>query len=198
MAVIGVGIDVVDIARFEESLERTPGLRERLFTPAEAARRPASLAARFAAKEALAKALGAPADWRWHDAEVVSEDVRPAASFEHARHRRSPAPRRSASATSTCRSPTTPASRRRSWSSSRDSAAWCSIALNALVAAAPLTTSRMCTPSAAVAAALLAARPASARRAPDDGAPAAAEASLPARSCSQCSTSMWNAPSISG
>jgi len=73
MAVIGVGIDVVDIERFVTSLERTPGLRERLFTPAEATRPPASLAARFAAKEALAKALGAPVGMAWHDAEVISE-----------------------------------------------------------------------------------------------------------------------------
>ena len=74
MAVLGVGIDVVDIERFMASLERTTGLRERLFTPAEASRQPASLAARFAAKEALAKALGAPGDLGWHDAEVVSEE----------------------------------------------------------------------------------------------------------------------------
>ena len=73
MAVIGVGIDVCDVARFGASLERTPGLRERLFTPAEGARPLASLAARFAAKEALAKALGAPTGLAWHDAEVVSE-----------------------------------------------------------------------------------------------------------------------------
>jgi len=74
MAVIGVGIDVADIARFEEALVRTPSLLERLFTPAEAGRPPASLAARFAAKEALAKALGAPTGMAWHDAEVVSEE----------------------------------------------------------------------------------------------------------------------------
>ena len=73
MAVIGVGIDVVDIERFMASLERTPGLRERLFTPDEATRPPASLAARFAAKEAVAKALGAPTGMAWHDAEVISE-----------------------------------------------------------------------------------------------------------------------------
>ena len=74
MPVIGVGIDVVDIARFGASLSRTPGLAERLFTPLERERPLASLAARFAAKEAVAKALGAPADMRWHDAEVVSEE----------------------------------------------------------------------------------------------------------------------------
>jgi holo-[acyl-carrier protein] synthase len=73
--IIGVGIDVVDIERFGASLERTSGLRERLFTPAEADRMLASLAARFAAKEALAKALGAPVGLAWHDAEVVSEDT---------------------------------------------------------------------------------------------------------------------------
>ena len=58
MPVIGVGIDVVDIDRFAQSLERTPGLRGRLFTDAEATRPVASLAARFAAKEAAVKALG--------------------------------------------------------------------------------------------------------------------------------------------
>ena len=73
MPVIGIGTDVVDVARFAESLDRTPGLRDRLFTAAEADRPIASLAARFAAKEAIAKALGAPAGLSWHDAEVVSE-----------------------------------------------------------------------------------------------------------------------------
>jgi holo-[acyl-carrier protein] synthase len=73
MAIIGVGIDVVDIERFGHSLARTPHLAERLFTPLERERALASLAARFAAKEALAKALGAPGNLSWHDAEVVSE-----------------------------------------------------------------------------------------------------------------------------
>lgn len=75
MPVVGVGIDVVDVARFGESLERTPALRERLFTPSEAARPLASLAARFAAKEAVAKALGAPGGLAWHDAEIISEET---------------------------------------------------------------------------------------------------------------------------
>jgi holo-[acyl-carrier protein] synthase len=70
--ILGVGIDVVDVARFEETLDRTPAMRQRLFTPAEQQRSPASLAARFAAKEALAKALGAPAGMAWLDAEVVN------------------------------------------------------------------------------------------------------------------------------
>jgi holo-[acyl-carrier protein] synthase len=71
--IVGVGIDVVDIKRFEATLARTPGLLERLFVPAERSLRPASLAARFAAKEALAKALGAPGNLSWQDAEVFSE-----------------------------------------------------------------------------------------------------------------------------
>ena len=75
MAVIGVGIDVVDLERFAASLARTPGLGERLFTPGEASRGMASQAARFAAKEALAKALGAPGNLDWHDAEVFTEDT---------------------------------------------------------------------------------------------------------------------------
>jgi holo-[acyl-carrier protein] synthase len=70
--IIGVGIDVVDVARFAQSLARTPALTTRLFTDDEQRLPPASLAARFAAKEALAKALGAPAGLPWHDAEVVS------------------------------------------------------------------------------------------------------------------------------
>jgi len=82
--IVGVGIDVVPVARFAESLVRTPGLRDRLFTAAEQVtpsggdRTAESLAARFAAKEALAKALGAPGSLRWHDAEViVGEHGRP-------------------------------------------------------------------------------------------------------------------------
>lgn len=70
-AVIGVGVDVVDVARFGASLERTPALRAKLFTAAESDGALESLAARFAAKEALAKALGAPGGMAWHDAEVI-------------------------------------------------------------------------------------------------------------------------------
>jgi holo-[acyl-carrier protein] synthase len=76
--IIGVGIDVVDVARFGATLERTPRLRGRLFTEGEQGLPLASLAARFAAKEALAKALGAPVGLQWHDAEVHrGEDGRP-------------------------------------------------------------------------------------------------------------------------
>ena len=73
--IIGIGIDVCDVERFAESVRRTPRLVDRLFTITEAERPVASQAARFAAKEALAKALGAPAGLSWHDAEVVTDAV---------------------------------------------------------------------------------------------------------------------------
>jgi holo-[acyl-carrier protein] synthase len=69
----GIGIDVVDLARFEEALTRTPGLLDRLFTENERGLPHASLAARFAAKEALAKALGVPPGLQWRDAEVCKD-----------------------------------------------------------------------------------------------------------------------------
>ncbi|GAA5166305.1 holo-ACP synthase [Ornithinimicrobium tianjinense] len=76
--ILGIGIDVVDIARFTARLEASPRLEERLFTSEEQGLRPASMAARFAAKEALAKALGAPVGLRWTDAIVVrADDGRP-------------------------------------------------------------------------------------------------------------------------
>ena len=62
--IIGVGVDVVDIERFRRALARTPSMRERLFTAAELAYVAPqvdpvpSLAARFAAREAVMKALG--------------------------------------------------------------------------------------------------------------------------------------------
>lgn len=61
---LGVGIDLIEIERVERALERRPRLAERLFTDAELAyarerSRPGRhLAARFAAKEAVIKALG--------------------------------------------------------------------------------------------------------------------------------------------
>ena len=78
----GVGIDLLEIARLERALERRPRLAERVFTDAErayaAARaRPVMhLAARFCAKEAVAKALGMTA-WSWRDVEVVATDAAP-------------------------------------------------------------------------------------------------------------------------
>ena len=68
----GIGTDVVDIARFTDTLERTPTMRQRLFTEAERQLSVESLAGRFAAKEALAKAFRAPSGLSWQDFEVVN------------------------------------------------------------------------------------------------------------------------------
>jgi holo-[acyl-carrier protein] synthase len=78
----GVGIDLLEIDRLERALERRPRLAERLFSDAErayAARRarPAQhLAARFCAKEAVAKALAMDA-WSFRDVEVIGGDGPP-------------------------------------------------------------------------------------------------------------------------
>lgn len=61
---IGIGIDIVDIERFRTSLARTPSMRTRLFTQVELdyvapqVDQAPSLAARFAAREAVMKSLG--------------------------------------------------------------------------------------------------------------------------------------------
>ena len=69
--IIGIGTDLVVIERFQAMLDRRPGLAERLLTPAERELSIESQAARFSAKEALAKALGSPGGMRWLDCEVV-------------------------------------------------------------------------------------------------------------------------------
>ena len=73
----GIGIDLLEIERLEDALVRRPRLASRLFTEAEVAyaharARPGQhLAARFCAKEAVAKALGLEG-WAFHDVEVVA------------------------------------------------------------------------------------------------------------------------------
>jgi holo-[acyl-carrier protein] synthase len=71
--IVGIGIDVVDIVRFERSITRTPALVERLFAESERNRPARSLAARFAAKESLIKALGGHAIIRWHEMRIVQD-----------------------------------------------------------------------------------------------------------------------------
>lgn len=73
--IVGIGVDLVDLARFANALERTPHLGDRLFTDLERADAADSLAATFAAKEAVAKVLGAPGGLGWQDVEVRRDDV---------------------------------------------------------------------------------------------------------------------------
>lgn len=71
--IIGIGVDVCEVARFAAACERRPGFARRWLTDAEAALPMHSQAARFAAKEALAKALLIERGLGWHDAEVVCD-----------------------------------------------------------------------------------------------------------------------------
>jgi holo-[acyl-carrier protein] synthase len=77
--IVGIGVDLVDIARFERGLVRTPALKSRLFAESEQLKdgKPMplrSLAGRFAAKEALIKALGDSTGVQWHDMRIVSDE----------------------------------------------------------------------------------------------------------------------------
>ncbi len=84
MPVIAIGIDIVEVYRIRETIERTPRFAERVFTPAERAycdskgtAASQSYAARFAAKEAFLKAL--KTGWRgritWHDMEILNDPL---------------------------------------------------------------------------------------------------------------------------
>ena len=72
-----VGVDLIEIARIRRALERYPGFAERCFTEAERAycrSRPnpaESFAGRFAAKEAVGKALGCGVRFTWKEIEIV-------------------------------------------------------------------------------------------------------------------------------
>jgi holo-[acyl-carrier protein] synthase len=75
--IVGLGVDLCEIARMERALARHPTMRERVFTPEEIAycdskARPAeSYAGRFAAREAVIKALGGYRGKRWQDISVT-------------------------------------------------------------------------------------------------------------------------------
>ncbi|MGQ9454658.1 MAG: holo-ACP synthase [Armatimonadota bacterium] len=83
MSILGIGTDLVEIKRIEEVSKKTSRFCERVFTQNEIEHCSAkgkscyaSLAARFAAKEAVAKAFGRPL--RWHDVEIITmPDGRP-------------------------------------------------------------------------------------------------------------------------
>jgi len=80
MNVIGLGVDVVDVARVERILERSPGWPRRYFSEAEiehceaSGQRGRCYAARWAAREACAKALGGVPGGRWREIRIVRAD----------------------------------------------------------------------------------------------------------------------------
>lgn len=81
----GVGMDLIEVARVERALDRHPRLAERLFTQGELgyarsmARPGRHLAARFAAKEAVVKALALPPGSSLREIEIVpGDDLDPA------------------------------------------------------------------------------------------------------------------------
>ena len=77
MEILGLGVDICEIARIERAISRHPTFRERVFTPEEIAycegkARPGeSFAGRFAAREATIKALGGDRGRRWQDISVT-------------------------------------------------------------------------------------------------------------------------------
>ncbi len=79
--IVGVGTDLCSISRLSEALERTPILKSRLFHDSEHQLPINSLAARFAAKEAIAKALGDPRLLVWNEI-ALAKDANGKPEFE--------------------------------------------------------------------------------------------------------------------
>ncbi len=80
--IFGIGSDVCSISRLEQSLSRTPRLNERLFHPNEIGLSHQSLAARFAAKEAITKAIGDPKVLTFNEVEITKDALgKPSVEF---------------------------------------------------------------------------------------------------------------------
>ncbi len=76
--ILGTGVDTVSLSRFESKLAESPRLKDRLFLDIETLNNGAeasiqTLAGRFAAKEAVIKALGGEPGIEWHGIEVGKE-----------------------------------------------------------------------------------------------------------------------------
>ena len=83
--ILGIGSDVCSVERLEQSITRTPKLSERLFHPNELGLPARSLAARFAAKEAITKAIGDPAVLTFNEVEIVKNNLgKPSIEFHAA------------------------------------------------------------------------------------------------------------------
>ncbi|MBI5028035.1 MAG: holo-ACP synthase, partial [Actinobacteria bacterium] len=75
--IVGIGIDVTQVSRFSEAVARTPGLLDKIFTPAEHDTSMQRMAGRFAAKEAFAKVTGGGRGVGWHHVEILGGGRRP-------------------------------------------------------------------------------------------------------------------------
>jgi holo-[acyl-carrier protein] synthase len=73
--ILGIGVDLVDLARFEQHILDNPRLGDRLFHEFEQELQTRQLAGSFAAKEALVKALGGPAGLRWTELWVERDNA---------------------------------------------------------------------------------------------------------------------------
>lgn len=73
--VVGVGVDLVSVTRFEEHVAKQPKLLERLFVPSEIDAPIKTIAGRFAAKEAFIKALGGSDGVTWHEVEITKNSL---------------------------------------------------------------------------------------------------------------------------
>lgn len=71
--IVGIGVDSVAISRFEAKLSETPRLVDRIFLDIERDEKIATMAGRFAAKEAVIKALAGADGIEWHGIEVGKE-----------------------------------------------------------------------------------------------------------------------------
>lgn len=72
--IVGIGVDLVDVARFETAIANTPKLKDRLFTEGEKSLNSYSLAARFAAKEALMKAVGKAKGLSFQEVQIIKDE----------------------------------------------------------------------------------------------------------------------------
>ncbi|MFM2023633.1 MAG: hypothetical protein RIR89_1025 [Actinomycetota bacterium] len=80
--ILGIGSDVCSVERLEQSISRTPKLSQRLFHPNEIGLPAKSLAARFAAKEAITKAIGDPSVLVFNQVEIVKDELgKPSVAF---------------------------------------------------------------------------------------------------------------------
>ena len=73
--IVGVGVDLVDLNRFEHKIANTPALIEKIFHQDEREAPPRTLAGRFAAKEALVKAFGGSTGMHWHEVVVGKNEL---------------------------------------------------------------------------------------------------------------------------